>query len=95
MPTQNHQPHRTNKQQLASNTKSKAEKNNIKKNEPVKNNGLNIFGCGKGFHLQTIKKGSRSIYQLLLPIQINAMKHKTFLPKLDNHTKNIISLTTY
>jgi hypothetical protein len=51
MPTQNHQPHPTNTQQLASNTKSKAEKNNIKKNELVENNGLNIFGCGKGFHI--------------------------------------------
>jgi hypothetical protein len=47
MPTQNHQPHPTNTQQLASNTKNKAEKNNIKKNELVINNGFNIFGCGK------------------------------------------------
>lgn len=45
--------------------------------------------------LQTIKKGLRSICQLLLPIQTNAMRHKTFLPRLDNHIKNIISLATY
>jgi hypothetical protein len=45
--------------------------------------------------LQTIKKGLRSISQLILPIQTNAMRHKTFLPILDNHTKNIISPPTY
>jgi len=44
--------------------------------------------------LQTMKKGSRSICQLLLPIQTNAIRHKTFLPRFDNHTKNIISPAT-